>query len=272
MSIRKDQNKLKDYEKLIEIERKKTQNAEKRILKLKKEVENLQKLNSQNYSHINNIKHKKGKIQLNKNMSLPLYSQSSFEYKGKTSESENENANILINDLHNQVDKLNNDLNVNVNEMQSVGVIKINKNYSDEQRKNNNLNNQIKYYEKEGLNFNYLKNSNDISFKNENKLNNINLNNNSDIMNNKKNKIYSIPEEMNTYTLESRNMDDKSRYIYDNDAFDKMKGSDINYNFERGYMPNFNNNGDKNIAFDFSSNNINFSNYDKNNDINIKNK
>ena len=40
--------KLKDYEEMIENERKKTKNAENRIFKLKKEIELLQNLNNNN--------------------------------------------------------------------------------------------------------------------------------------------------------------------------------------------------------------------------------
>ena len=177
MSIRKEQSKLKDYEKLIEIEKNKTKDAENMIFKLRQEIETLQRKNIINnddyyqkiikhrnlHNHHNNNHNKLLKMKLNnfKNISIP----SSIDKNGKTSDSESENLNIFINDLHHQVDKLNNDLNDNMND------IKISKTNSSDLKINNNsnssdLNNNIVYKKYNGNEENNnLRNSNDIFYK-----------------------------------------------------------------------------------------------------------
>ncbi len=119
----------------------------------------------------------------------------------------------------------------------------------------------------EGLNSNFLTNSNDISY-GMNIVSKIIKNN---IINNSStsNKIYTIPEEMKTYSLESHNLSTKSKNFYNIGFLDKMKGNDINYKYENENMSNINSKDENNNNFNFSTYN-NFSNYD--NDININNK
>ena len=280
MSIRKEHNKLKDYEKLIEIEKNKTKDAENMIFKLRQEIETLQRTSISNndfyqkiikhrnlHNHHNNNNNKQLKMKLNnfRNISIP---HSSIDKNGKTSESENENLNIFINDLHQQVDKLNNDLNDNMND------IKISKTNSSDLKINNNsnssdLNNNIVYkkYNESGES-NILRNSNDIFYKPINESDK-NYTNNNNI-----NRIYTIPEEKNSYSMESHNFE--SKILYNNDAFDKMKGSDININqkYINDNTSNSNSNTyEINSHFNFGNNNNSYSNHDNNNnDINIKNK
>jgi hypothetical protein len=258
MSFKNDHNKLKNYEILIKNERQKTQMAEKRVIELKKEIEHLLKSNKNN----NNIKHRyihNPKKLLKQNKLRNISMQSSFDKKGKTSESENENLNIFINDLHNQVNKLNNELNENEN----INDIKINKTNILEETKNNNT--SISNNEKnmpEIIENNYLKNSNDISYA----PNQDNKNIDNEKINNNKNRIYTIPEEMNTYTLDNNNYEN-NRDIYNNSVFDKMKGSDIKNNYQN-YISNSNIKQEKNSNYNFWRSN-NYSYYDSNNDINI---
>ena len=268
LSFKKDQNKLKDYEKIIKNERLKTQNAENRISKLMQEIKDLQKSKKNNNYIVKSRSmhnHKKEKIKSDKLKKLSLHY---FEERGKTSESENENINRFISDLHKQVDKFNNDLNEN--QTKNINDIKINKikNISEESKNycSDNLNNKFLRED------NIFKNSNDISFRvnieNENeflKKEKININNHNN------NRVYTIPEEVNTYTytIDSRNLDNK-KYLYDNEIFDKMKGSDIKQNFgsENYSHSNINEN------FNFGGSNNNYSTYINNNsnDINIKSK
>jgi flagellar biosynthesis chaperone FliJ len=133
ISVKKDHYKLKDYEKLIQIEKCKSKDAENMIMKLRQEIDNLQKSNQNTYTYTNNnhpniIKYRSFHSNTNSNnnktrlkkttfRNLCINQQTSVEKTAKTSESENENLNKFINDLHIQVDKFNDDLNDNMNDI-----------------------------------------------------------------------------------------------------------------------------------------------------------
>ena len=211
MSFKKDQNKLKDYEKLIKNERLKTQNAENRISKLMQEIKDLQESKKNNNYIVKSRSmqnHKKEKIKSDELKKLSLHY---FEKRRKTSEKENENINRFISDLHKQVDKFNKDLNES--QTKNINDIKINKikNISEESKNNSSDNLKNKFLCEDNI----FKNSNDIYFR-------VNIENENEFLkkekiniNNYNNRIYTIPEEMNkyTYTLENRNLDNK-KYLY----------------------------------------------------------
>lgn len=238
------------------------------IISLRQEIEKLQKTNNSYDNRFNMQKdiNKKLKNKIQKNF------KSKSERIGMSPEAENENLNKFIYDLHQQVDELNPDLSENIND------IKINTS-----KNNSKINSNI--CENSGKN--YLNNSNDIYFriKDENENKNLNdKNNNNKDNKNKSNIIYTISEEKNTNTIEienlnldnSNNINDNENILYNEDAFEKMKGSDININYklESG---NTSNSKISKIILDKNSNlssritNFNYSNFDETNDININN-
>ena len=251
----------------------KNQNAEKIISELQNEIDSLkQELNCHMYYQEgeNEIENEnENNIKDNDIHQIDERCEFQNNNKLKIKKPEKENLNKFIINLRKQVGtskSTNNNLPESQNSNSNSNDIKLtNIKLSDN---NNDINNNSKYWSSGELRNNYSRssNSNDILIKSDlNKAENINK-----TMNDyNKNKIYTIEEEMVTYSLDDN-------YTSSNHLYDKMKGSDINvysnYNscrlmssnmskgYNKTYMTKINNdNNNNNLSFDY------------NNDIEIKN-
>ena len=172
-------------------------------------------------------------------------------------DTERENLDAFINNLRKQAEGLKISQNSNSND------IKINKLKFSENTENYS---NSKYLSSVDFKNNLSKssNSNDIFVKTDiNKSENINKNNNDY----NKNNIYTIEEEIATYSLEENNSNQN------NNLYDKMKGSDINIKSKYNSCRNLKTDNKKVMikTFNFDINNENLSqDIDYNNDINIK--
>ena len=243
--------KIKEYEEIIQNERIKNRNAEKIILDLQNEInllkqeykENKNFLNESENDNNNNIQKNIEKCEMQNNI--------------MKFDTERENLDAFINNLRKQAEGLKISQNSNSND------IKINKRKFSENTENYS---NSKYLSSVDFKNNLSKssNSNDIFVKTDiNKSENINKNNNDY----NKNNIYTIEEEIATYSLEENNSNQN------NNLYDKMKGSDINIKSKYNSCRNLKTDNKKVMikTFNFDINNENLSqDIDYNNDINIK--
>ena len=251
---KKNKVKIKEYEEIIQNEKIKNQKAEKIIFDLENEINLLKQEYKKNKKYFNENENDVSDIQ----QIIERYDMKNNNIKIN---SEKESLDKFINELRKQAEDLKFSKNSNSND------ITINKTKFSE---NNEKENNSKYFTSDYFKSNLSKssNSNDIFIKtNINKSENM-IKNISDY---NKNIIYTIEEEIPTYSLEDNNNNNNN---LNNHLYDKMKGSDINFKSNYNSCRNLNSNNKKvmqrTFNLDLNNNNNVSEDIDNNDDINIK--